>query len=147
MVTHGGIDSYSRLITFLRCSSNNQASTMLRLFLYKYKVPSRVRSDHGLENVAVGRYMIETRGSERNSMITGSSVHNQRIERLWRDMHKCVTILYYKLFYFLEHHGILDPLNEHHLWALHYVFLPRINRALEEFVNSWNHHSNRTAGH
>ena len=150
MVTLGGIDGYSRLITFLQCSSNNQASTMLRLFLsavHKYKVPSRVRSDHGLENVAVGRYMIETRDSERNSMITGSSVHNQRIERLWRDMHKCVTILYYKLFYFLEHHGILDPLNEHHLWALHYVFVPRINRALEEFVNSWNHHSIRTAGH
>ena len=151
MVTHDGIDGYSRLVTFLQCSSNNQASTMLRLFLsavHKYKVLSRVRSDQGLENVSVGRYiMIETRGSERNSMITGSNVHNQWIERLWRDMHKYVTNLYCKLFYFLEHHGILDPLNEHHLRALHYVFIPRINRALEEFVNSWNHHTIRTAGH
>ena len=124
MVTHGGIDGYSRVITFLQCSSNNQASTMLRLFLsavHKYIVPFRVRSDQGLENVAVGRYMIETRGSERNSMNTGFE--------LWRDMHKCVTTLYYKLFYFLEHHGILDPLNEHHLWALHCVFISRINRA------------------
>ena len=62
-------------------------------------------------------------------MITGSSVHNQRVERLWRDMHKSVTILYYRLFYFMEHNLLLNPLNELHLWALHYVFLPRINKA------------------
>ena len=80
-------------------------------------------------------------------MITGSSVHNQRIERLWRDMHRSVTVLFYKLFYYLEHHGLLDPLNEHHLWALHYIFIPRINRSLKEFVNSWNNHPLRTAGH
>ena len=73
MISHGGIDGYIRLIIFLQCSSNNQASTMLRLFflsaVHKYKDPSRVRSDQGLENVAVGRYMIETRGSERNILV------------------------------------------------------------------------------
>ena len=46
----------------------------------------------------------------------------------------------------MEHHDILDHLNEHHLWALHYVFVPRINRALGEFVNSWNNHPIRTVG-
>lgn len=69
-------------------------------------------------------------------MITGSSTHNQRIERLWRDMHRCVTQLFYRLFYHLEHVGLLSTVNEVHLYALHYVFLPRINNALPAWMES-----------
>lgn len=150
IVTHGAIDGYSRLIVYLRSSTNNQARTVYELFISaveKHQLPSRVRSDQGTENIMVAQHMLEKRGSERHSMITGSSVHNQRIERLWRDMHRSATVLFYKLFYYLEHHSLLDPLNEHHLWALHYIFIPRINRSLQEFVNSWNNHPLRTAGH
>ena len=42
-------------------------------------LPSRVRSDHGMENHLVGMYMIENRGTDRGSIITGSSVHNSRV--------------------------------------------------------------------
>ena len=42
---------------------------------------------------------------------------------------------------------MLDPLNEYHLWALHYVFIPIINKALSELVNSWNNHPVRTVGY
>ena len=144
-MTHGAIDGYSRLIVFLYCSTNNRATTVYELFLSaveKHKLPSRVRPDQGTENVLVAQYMLERRGAGRRSMITGSSVHNQRIE-----MHRSVTVLYYKLFYFLEHHGLLDHLNEQHLWALQYIFVPRINRSLKGFINSWNNHPIRTAGH
>jgi len=150
MMTHGAIDGYSRLILYLKCSTNNEASTVYSLFLSaveKYQLPSRVRSDQGLENVMVARHMIQVRGGERHSMLTGSSTHNERIERLWRDMHKSATLLYYRLFYFMEHHGILNPLNEHHLYALQFVYLPRINNTLMEFSQSWNHHPIRTANH
>ncbi len=99
LVTHGAIDGYSRLILYLHCVTNDRAATVLELFtraVTKNGLPFRVRSDQGLENVSVARYMIDKRGPERRSMIVGSSTHNQRIERLWRDMHKG-AVLFYKL--------------------------------------------------
>lgn len=149
-VTHAGIDGYSRLIVYLNCSDNNRASTVLDEFtkaVLKFHLPSRVRSDHGTENVSVAQYMLEKRGSNRGSIITGPSVHNQRIERLWRDVFSGVIKLYYRLFYYMEDTHLLDPINEHHLYALHYIFLPRINRGLQTFRDAWNHHQIRTAQH
>ena len=149
-VTHAGIDGYSRLIVYLRCSTNNCATTVLQEFtkaVYKYNLPSRVRSDQGTENILVAQYMLENRGVNRGSIIAGSSVHNQRIERLWRDVFSGVIKLFYRIFYFLEEQQLLDPNDEKHLYALHYIFGPRINRALDEFKESWNHHCIRTANH
>ena len=93
----------------------------------------------------VAQHMIERRGPDRQSMIVDSFIHNQRIECLWKDVHSCVTRLYYRLFYFLEDQDLLAPLNERHMYALNYVFLPRINRALGHFTHGWNHHPIRTA--
>jgi hypothetical protein len=59
----GGIDGYSRLIVYLKASTNIKASTVLQLFqeaVVRFNLPSRVRSDFGLENIDVGRLMLDT---------------------------------------------------------------------------------------
>lgn len=132
-------------MVYLQCSGNNRSSTVYILFLSAirlYSLPSRVRSDHRKENYLVAVHMLEHRGAQRNSMITGSSIHNQRIERFWRDMHQCVTVLFYSLFY--KHQNLLDPDNDVHRCTLHYTYLPRINHSLDIFKDCWNHHGVRT---
>ena len=109
-----------------------------------YGSPSRVRSDKGKENVLVPDYMIEKRGSERGSMITGPSTHNQRIERLWRDVFDGVLALYYELFTFMEDNELLDPFNEIDIAALHYIFIPLINNKLDAWRHAWSKHRIRT---
>jgi hypothetical protein len=143
LVVHGGIDGYSRMIVYLGCNNKNKAETVLSLFseaCTKYFVPSRVRCDKGRENIEVARYMLTNRGFDRGSVITGSSVHNQRIERLWRDLFNQVVYQYYSLFHNMEDAHLLDPLNDAHLFALHHTFIPRINQSLELFTYMWNQH-------
>ena len=90
-------------------------------------------------------YMAEQHGTTA-AVITGSSTHNERIEHLWRDVYRCVASLFYNTFYSLEGENKLDPNNEIDLYCLHYVYLPRINLALQSFIESWNNHPVSTEG-
>ncbi len=146
---HGGIDGYSRLMVYCKCSNNNRASTVLGCFaaaVEQFGLPSRVRCDHGTENYDVGYYMLShpLRGEGRSSIIAGQSTHNQRIERFWRDLFTGCTGLYYHLFYHLEDSGLLNPDNPMHLWCLHKVYIVFINNAISNFINAWSHHPLRS---
>jgi len=97
-----------------------------------------------MENIDVARLMLNKFGTDSKPFITGPSVHNQRIERMWKDVLTYVVKYYRGRFYNLEDEGLLDPLDTTHLYALEYVFVPRINRDLDHFIKSWNNHPMRT---
>ncbi|XP_052760130.1 uncharacterized protein LOC128237304 isoform X1 [Mya arenaria] len=139
LVIHGGIDGYSRFPVYLNVSNNNRADTVLYAFLeavQQFGLPRRVRSDKGGENVLVAEYMVEHQPIVNRPFIAGRSVHNQRIERLWREVWAGVTSLYYAIFYGLENEGILDPTSEVHIMMLHLVFVPRIQTHLNRFAEA-----------
>ena len=96
-----------------------------------YSLPLHVRCDRGRENIKVAQYMWSQPSWD--SLWDRRSVHNQRIEHLWRDVFQGCTGLNYQLFHHLEGTGPLDPCNEIHLFATHYVYLPRIWRSLDHF--------------
>ena len=56
LITHVCVDEYSRIIIYAHCCNNNKADTVLGQFVggvNSYGLPSRVRSDFGMENFKV----------------------------------------------------------------------------------------------
>lgn len=65
------------MVTGLRASDNNRGSTVLDVFLKaaaRYGVPSRIRGDHGVENLQLAAWMDLHRGVGRGSYIWGRLV-------------------------------------------------------------------------
>ena len=64
-----------------------------------------------------------------------------------KTVEKCISCCYTYILLYISIHGrgwYLGDLVSLHLFALHFTFLSRINRALESFVDAWNLHPVRT---
>ncbi|KAJ8090047.1 hypothetical protein PM082_018627 [Marasmius tenuissimus] len=143
IVIHAFIDGFSRFVTGIRAHNNNRADTVLDLFVDAVNVhgcPSRARGDHGTENVMVAEFMETAKGQGRGSYIFGKSVHNIRIERLWRDVTLGFGGKWKWFFEQLEMHESLNCANPAHLWLLHFLFLDAINHDAILWAEAWNQH-------
>lgn len=81
---HGFIDGYSRYVTGVQVVNNNRAETVLSLFTDEvvplHGTPSRVRGDHGTENLGVAAWMEERFGVARGSYIWGRFVYHSHMK-------------------------------------------------------------------
>ncbi|KAK6984522.1 hypothetical protein R3P38DRAFT_3425221 [Favolaschia claudopus] len=143
MVIHCIIDGYSRFVLGIRVHDNNRGASVLQLLrdvIATHGRPSRMRGDHGVENIEVAIYMEEMNGSGRGSFIWGRSVHNTRIERLWYDVTHGFGKKWKSFFLDLEANHGLNPTRPGHVWLLHHLFLSSVNRDAQDWAEAWNSH-------
>jgi hypothetical protein len=140
-VIHGCIDGDTRTVIYLEALDNNLSTSTIVLFkdaVKRYQLPARVRGDKGGENVLIAEWMIKY-SLYGNAFLVGRSTHNTRIERLWLDVRKNVVDFYRNFFKSLEDFGLnINMLID--VYVLQYLFLPKINFELKEFIQAWNHH-------
>jgi len=134
------IDGYSRKCVALSAHGDNRAKTVFSAILPALRelgCPRFLRIDAGMENVAIGNFMLQVRGE--GSVLIGKSVHNQRVERFWRDMRNQTLSEYISFFkqLTLDNPGMTFPDG---IWLLQYIFLPIISTELHNFQINWNNH-------
>lgn len=145
-IFHGCIDGYSRRVKYVHVSDKNTSEVVMKMFgvaVARCGLPRRVRADKGSENSLV-RDFIREQHQRVNAFLYGKSLHNVRIERLWRDVNGQVSSFFKEIFLNMEEQECLDITANLDMFCLSYVFMPRIKERLKNFVSWWNNRRVRT---
>jgi len=149
IVIHGCTDGYSKLCIYCRANDANNSESALNFFVSgcnRVMFPSRVRTDRGTENVKIWQYMNDLRGVSHKPVFKGPSTNNTRIERFWGYLTQGFVVKKYRtIFETMEEDGVLNLDNDNEMYLLHLVYLPRVEKDLKEFVETYNNH--RIEGH
>lgn len=140
---HGCIDGFSRKLIWLELvTSNNNPYIVANLYVKAIRklnlVPTRVRADHGNENIMVAA--AQTFLNSEDSFMYGSSHTNQRIESWWSFLRKNRTSYLINFFRDLVDEGSYDPGDDIQKAMAHYCFSGLIKEELYSCMEQWNSH-------
>jgi hypothetical protein len=156
---YAAVDAYSRKIIWWYCGTANRAqysvlSQYLEAVSQGQVCPNFLRADKGAETLLAGEahlaMYVEAAVREgwsqqellsitvEDCFIWGPSVHNVKIEGLWRQLRFVQTGSWLKLFAFLKKCDLYRWWNPADKVVLLFVFMPLIRAELIEFVNDHN---------
>lgn len=150
---HGTMDGWSRRMMWLQvASTNNDPQVICQYYVDTARetecIPQVLRMDPGTENVNQADVQQVLREPYDEvigvpAVITGSSVHNQRIERWWGYLGSSWTQYYKDLFKDLRDSGIHDVNNVLHCQCLQFCFMSIMQEELDRVREHWNLHKVR----
>ena len=133
------------MVLCLHVESNNRGDTALhffqhagsgRIWLTNQSEKWYGRWEYSCSTIHVATY---------DCMITGRSVHNQRIEHLWRDVFSgCTGYTTPSFTLLMTVDFTIGAINLTYLPYIHFVFLDDIQQQVSKFKEAWNHHRMRT---
>ena len=148
---HGAVDGFSRRIFWLEVNSTNKnprviASHYLNTVEQLGRVPRRLRSDKGTENVVIGtlqqffRWNNDDDFAGSKSFVEGESSGNQRIEAWWSKFREGGGGWWVNLFKALCDAGLYTA-NHLNKECLKFCFFPILRKELYLATELWNSHN------
>ena len=140
----GGLNLFLLVRFFFRAQAfpDKKAETVLGAYqraVERFGRPRRVRFDKGAEGRLIALHQIwywysqGRKPLDSGSFITGRSINNTRIERMWRDFTEGPGKELIELFEKWEKEGIYIPYNDFYTFVLHAVMMKRVRGSWSYF--------------
>lgn len=148
---HGAIDGFSRKIIWLKAYSTNKQPWVIAKYYMQHVcslnvVPSFTCSDVGTETGLVASCQCFLRRNSdddlagENSHKFVKSTTNQRIEAFWSQLRKMCGDFWISFFEDMEFKGLLDVTDSVHRHCFLHLFLPLLQKELDDFREQHNSH-------